>query len=168
MTCARRSTTASGEHRPGSTFSASGTSRHRRAGVSRLEDAINAGRFVVTAELLTVNAGGLDAVQNAGAPPYDYRVDRAWKKVRAGARFLQLQVSYEPQRLSAFMHEAVEKGLASACALIPSICLVRSPSALRYMDEKVPGITVPKETIERCESASDPEQACFDVACELA
>ena len=110
----------------------------------------------------------LGAVENPGAPPYDYRVDRALKKVRAGARFLQLQVSYEPQRLSAFMHEAVERGLANACALIPSICLVRSPSALRYMDENVPGITVPMETIERCESAPHPEQACFDVACELA
>jgi methylenetetrahydrofolate reductase (NADPH) len=66
------------------------------------------------------------------------------------------------------MHEAVEQGLATACALIPSICLVRSPSALRYMDEHVPGITVPQETIERCERAADPEQACFDVACELA
>jgi methylenetetrahydrofolate reductase (NADPH) len=110
----------------------------------------------------------LGAVENPGAPPYDYRVERALKKVRAGARFLQLQVSYEPERLSAFMHEAVERGLATACALIPSICLVRSPSALRYMEENVPGITVPKETIERCESAPDPEQACFDVACELA
>jgi len=110
----------------------------------------------------------LGAVENPGAPPYDYRVERALKKVRAGARFLQLQVSYEPQRLSAFMDEAVERGLANACALIPSICLVRSPSALRYMDENVPGITVPKETIERCESAPHPEQACFDVACELA
>ena len=110
----------------------------------------------------------LGAVENAGAPPYDYRVERAWKKVRAGARFLQLQVSFEPERLAAFMREAVDKALATACALIPSICLVRTPSALRYMDEHVPGITVPAETIERCERAPDPEQSCFDVACELA
>jgi methylenetetrahydrofolate reductase (NADPH) len=110
----------------------------------------------------------LGAVENAGAPPYGYRVDRALKKVRAGARFLQLQVSFEPERLAAFMHEAVEKGLASQCALLPSICLVRSPSALRYMDEHVPGITVPAETIERCEGAADPEAECFEVACELA
>jgi methylenetetrahydrofolate reductase (NADPH) len=40
--------------------------------VSRLEDAINAGRFVVTAELLTVNAGGLDAVHERFAPFEDY------------------------------------------------------------------------------------------------
>ena len=110
----------------------------------------------------------LGAVENPGAPPYDYRVDRALKKIQAGARFLQLQVSFEPQRLAAFMHEAHAKGLGERCALIPSICLVRSPSALRYMDERVPGISIPSQTIERCESAADPEAECFEVACELA
>jgi methylenetetrahydrofolate reductase (NADPH) len=110
----------------------------------------------------------LGAVENPGAPPYDYRVARALKKVRAGARFLQLQVSFEPERLAAFMQEAVAKRLHEQCALIPSICLVRSPSALRYMDEHVPGITVPAEIIDRCERAPDPETECFDVACELA
>ena len=110
----------------------------------------------------------LGAVENPGAPPYDYRVDRALKKVRAGARFLQLQVSFQPERVAAFMQEAVAKGLDKQCALIPSICLVRSPSALRYMDEHVPGITVPQEMIERCERAADPAAECFDVACELA
>src|SRR5206468_7287487 len=41
-------------------------------GMSRLEDAIRAGRFVVTAELLTVDAGGLDAVHERFAPFEDY------------------------------------------------------------------------------------------------
>ncbi|HZR94951.1 MAG TPA: methylenetetrahydrofolate reductase [Gaiellaceae bacterium] len=110
----------------------------------------------------------IGAVENPGAPPYGYRVDRALKKVRAGARFLQLQVSFEPERLAAFMHEAHAKGLHERCALLPSICLVRSPKALRYMQENVPGITVPEETIARCERAADPEAECFEVACELA
>ncbi len=110
----------------------------------------------------------LGAVENPGAPPYDYRVDRAIKKVRAGARFLQLQIGFEPQRLAAFMAEAVEKGLAETCALIPSICLVRTARSLRFIDEKVPGVAVPAETIERCERAADPEAECFELACELA
>ena len=110
----------------------------------------------------------LGAVENPGAPPYDYRVDRALKKVRAGARFLQLQVSFQPERLAAFMAEAVEKGLAGECALLPSICLVRSPRSLRYVDERVPGIEVPAALLERCERAADPEAECFEVACELA
>ena len=36
--------------------------------MSRLEDAIRAGRFVVTAELLTVDSGGLDAVHERFEP----------------------------------------------------------------------------------------------------
>ena len=106
----------------------------------------------------------LGAVENAGAPPHDYRVDRALKKVRAGARFLQLQVSFRPEELEAFVQER----LASQCALLPSICLVRSPGALRFIDANVPGIEVPTEIIERCERAQDPEAECFEVACELA
>jgi methylenetetrahydrofolate reductase (NADPH) len=110
----------------------------------------------------------LGATENPGAPPFDYRVDRALKKARAGARFLQLQVSFRPEQLEAFMSEAVRKGLPERCFLLPSICLTRSPAALRYIDEHVPGIEVPAELIERCESAADPEAECFEVAVELA
>jgi methylenetetrahydrofolate reductase (NADPH) len=110
----------------------------------------------------------LGAVENPGAPPHDYRVDRALKKVRAGARFLQLQVSFRPEQLERFMADAVESGLAAQVALLPSICLVRSPRSLRYIDEHVPGIEVPAALIERCERAADPEHECFEVACELA
>ncbi len=110
----------------------------------------------------------LGAVENPAAPPYDYRVERALKKVRAGARFLQLQVCFERARLEAFATEAVARGLASQAALIPSICLVLSPAALRFMDEKVPGISVPAELREHCEHAADPEEACFQLGLELA
>jgi methylenetetrahydrofolate reductase (NADH) len=110
----------------------------------------------------------LGAVENPGAPPYEYRVDRALKKVAAGARFFQLQVCFEHERLERFMREAVASGLASEAALIPSVCLVRSPSALRFVDEKVPGISVPPELIERAERAADPEAECFELAYEIA
>ncbi|MBV8259134.1 MAG: methylenetetrahydrofolate reductase [Actinobacteria bacterium] len=110
----------------------------------------------------------LGAVENPGAPPYDHRVERALKKVRAGARFLQLQVCFERERLEAFMREAVAQGLASQAALIPSICLARTPAALCYMDERVPGISVPADLIERAERAADGEAECFEIACELA
>jgi methylenetetrahydrofolate reductase (NADPH) len=110
----------------------------------------------------------LGAVENPGAPPYDYRVDRALKKVHAGARFLQLQIAFEHERLEAFMAEAVAKGLDNKAAILPSICLLRSAKALRYMNENVPGISVPAEIVERCEHAADPEAECFEIACEFA
>jgi methylenetetrahydrofolate reductase (NADPH) len=108
------------------------------------------------------------AVENPGAPPYEYRVERALKKARAGARFLQLQVCFEHTRLERFMAEAVSTGLTAQAALLPSICLVRSASALRFMDEKVPGISVPAATIERIERAADQDEACFELGVEIA
>jgi methylenetetrahydrofolate reductase (NADPH) len=110
----------------------------------------------------------IGAVENPQAPPVDYRVDRAWKKVRAGARFLQLQVGFELGPLERFMAEAVATGLAERVAILPSICLVRTAKSLRYIDEHVPGLSVPSELIERVERSVDPEHECFEIGVELA
>jgi methylenetetrahydrofolate reductase (NADPH) len=133
-----------------------------------LAAAMRSGRYLSGRKLDPPPKLFIGAVENPGAPPYDYRVDRALKKARAGAQFLQLQLSFEPERLEAFMVEAVAKGLDRQAALIPSICLVRSPRALRFVQESVPGIEVPAEMIERCERAADPEAECFELGCELA
>jgi methylenetetrahydrofolate reductase (NADPH) len=108
------------------------------------------------------------AVENAGAPPFEYRVERALKKVEAGARFLQLQIGFRPEQLERFVAEARAIELDKRCALIPSITILRSASALRFVNDKVPGIEVPAEVIERVEAASDQKVACFDLAYELA
>jgi len=108
------------------------------------------------------------AVENPGAPPFEYRVERALKKAEAGARFLQLQVCFRPELLERFLAEAMAQGLPERAAILPSICLVRSPAALRFIDAKVPGIEVPAALIERCERAGDPAEACFELGCELA
>jgi methylenetetrahydrofolate reductase (NADH) len=110
----------------------------------------------------------LGAVENPGAPPFEQRVERAWTKARAGARFLQLQLCFEPERVAAFVAEAERTALTAEVALLPSIVIVRSARALRFIDEKVPGISIPAETIERVERAADQESEAFEVACELA
>jgi methylenetetrahydrofolate reductase (NADPH) len=110
----------------------------------------------------------LGAVENPGAPPYEYRVERALKKAGAGARFLQLQIGFEPERLERFMAEAVACGLHEHVALIPSITILRSARALRFIEEKVPGIAVPSVVIERVEASDDQHEACFELACEQA
>ncbi|GIH92087.1 methylenetetrahydrofolate reductase [Planobispora siamensis] len=104
------------------------------------------------------------AVENPGAPPYSHRVDRAAKKIRAGARFLQLQICYHPDRLAAFMAGAARAGLTSRAAFLPTICLVKGAGGLRFMNEKVPGISVPAETIDRVEKAADPSRAAYELA----
>jgi methylenetetrahydrofolate reductase (NADPH) len=108
------------------------------------------------------------AVENPSAPPLDYRVRRAAKKALAGARFLQLQMTYRTELLERFMHAAADTGLSQRLAMIPSIMILRSAGAMRFVGSKVPGIDMPAELIDRVESAVDAEAECFEIAYELA
>lgn len=108
------------------------------------------------------------AVENPSAPPLEYRVRRAAKKALAGAKFLQVQICYRPALLERFMHEAYETGLTERIAIIPSICILRTVGAMRFVATSVPGVDVPPETVARVEQATDAEHECFDIAYELA
>jgi methylenetetrahydrofolate reductase (NADPH) len=108
------------------------------------------------------------AVENPGAPPFEYRVRRAAQKAQAGARFLQLQICYRPELLERFMRAAHDSGLSERIALIPSICILRSVGGMRFVATRVPGIDVPPETVARVERAADAQTECFEIAYELA
>ena len=108
------------------------------------------------------------AVENPGTPPFEVRRRRAAKKAEAGARFLQLQLCYRPELLERFIAGVHEVGVTQDCAMLPAICMVGSPGALRFMDANVPGVEVPPEVIARMEATSDPLEACFELACDQA
>jgi len=108
------------------------------------------------------------AVENPGAPPFEVRRRRAAKKAAAGARFLQLQLCYRPELLERFIAGVHEAGVTGSCAMLPSICMVGSAGALRFIDAKVPGVEVPPEVLARIDGAADPDEECFELACEQA
>ncbi len=106
----------------------------------------------------------ISAVENPAAPPFEYRIERAVKKQRAGARYLQLQICYHPDRLASFC-----AGVAAAAPglhLIPSIVLVKNEKALNFMNNKVPGIDIPQETINQVADNSDPGEAAYQLVLE--
>lgn len=104
------------------------------------------------------------AVENAAAPPQAHRAERARKKIEAGARFLQLQICYYPERLAAFVETLGAWGLTTRVALLPTIVLVRGARGLSFMDRGVPGISVPPETLARVEQAADPAEEAYQLA----
>jgi len=108
----------------------------------------------------------IGAVENPGAPPFEYRIDRVTKKVQAGAKFLQLQICYHPDRLERFCTGVY--AAHPALALLPDIVLVKSARAMHFMNDKVPGIDIPVETIKRVESSSDPSETAYELALEQA
>ncbi len=104
----------------------------------------------------------IGAVENAAAPPVEYRIQRALKKHRAGARYLQLQICYHADRLEGFC-QGVAK-IAPALHLIPTIVLLKGAKQLHFMNDKVPGIDVPSHIIERVEHGSDQLESAYQLA----
>ena len=134
-----------------------------RVAVGLAEGHYLSGRAIDPAPQLFVGA-----VENPFAPPLDYRIDRAAKKSANGARFLQLQIGYRPDRLEHFIAGCVAAGTTQRTALIPTVCLTKSARALQFMDEHVPGISIPAETIQRVRDAKDQAEESFQVTLELA
>lgn len=108
------------------------------------------------------------AVENPTAPPLEHRAERARKKVDAGARFLQLQIHYRPEQLEAFMAACVANGVAERAAILPTVCLTKTARALGFMNEHVPGISVPQATIDRVAGSKDPQEESYRLVRELA
>ncbi len=108
------------------------------------------------------------AVETTGAPPFDTRLERVRAKADAGARFIQLQIGFVPSYLESFMEAVEAAGLRERVAFMPSISILRSSRALRFLDERVPGVEVPAEVIARVDNSDDQERECFELAVELA
>ena len=134
----------------------------------RVATSLSQGRYLSGRRIDPAPPLFVGAVENPGAPPLDHRARRAGKKIVSGARFLQLQICYHPDRLEAFVGELERQGLTSRAAILPTIVLVRGARSLAFMDREVPGIDVPAETIARVEQADDQAEAAYQLGLEQA
>ena len=110
----------------------------------------------------------IGAVENPGAPPFEYRVQRVAKKYAAGAKFFQLQICYHQDRLEKFCAGVKAAGLEGKVSIIPTVVLVKGARPLHFMHASVPGIDIPESEIARVEKASDPAEAAYQQTLELA
>jgi methylenetetrahydrofolate reductase (NADPH) len=107
------------------------------------------------------------AVENPYAPPQGKRAQRALKKVDAGARFLQLQIGYQPEMLEAFMAACVANGTSQRAAILPTVILTKSAGALKFMEGNVAGIHVPSSVIDRIAASPDQAEASYQLVREF-
>ena len=111
------------------------------------------------------------ATENPFAPPYDFRPLRVQKKVEAGARFLQTQITYNVPRFAAFMARVRDLGLDGRIAILAGVAPVRSARSARYMQERVPGMEVTDAIIRRMDQAgpgrSGSEEEGLRIAVEI-
>lgn len=107
-------------------------------------------------------------VENPFAPPMQTRIKRARMKVDAGAKFLQLQIGYQPELLEEFMAGIVANGTAKDAAIMPTIILTKAARALSFMSAKVAGIHVPQPVIDRVANAEDQSEESYQLVLESA
>ncbi len=95
------------------------------------------------------------ATENPFAPPYDFRPIRLQKKVEAGARFIQTQITFNVKRFAAFMEGVRDLGLDRKVPILAGVAPLRSARAARTMRERVPGMDVPDSVVRRMEQAGN-------------
>ena len=127
----------------------------------RVANSLREGRYLSGRSVGTPPNLVIGAVENPGTHPLDYRARRAAKKILAGARYLQLQICYHPDRLEAFVAALHAQGLTRRCAILPSVVAVKGAGPLRFMDSSVPGISVPAEVIARVADAAEPAEEAY-------
>ena len=107
------------------------------------------------------------AAANPFAQPFEMRLIRLYKKVEAGARFIQTQPVFDLELFTRWMERVVEMGLHERVAILAGVLPVRSAKALLRMKAEVPGVRIDETYIRRMEHARDPEEEGVRMAVEI-
>ncbi len=91
----------------------------------------------------------IGAAANPFADPFEFRVVRLAKKVAAGADFIQTQCIYNLKKFEKWMEMVRAKGLHEKVCILAGVTPLKSAGMAKYMKEKVAGMDVPDEIIER-------------------
>jgi 5,10-methylenetetrahydrofolate reductase len=109
----------------------------------------------------------IGAAANPFADPFDFRVKRLAKKVRAGADFIQTQAVYDVPKFARYMEMACEKGLDRQTHILAGVIPIRSVGMARYMRDYVSGVSVPDEIISRLEKAEKAKEEGVKIILEI-
>jgi methylenetetrahydrofolate reductase (NADPH) len=91
----------------------------------------------------------LGAAANPFADPFQIRVPRLAKKVKAGAQFIQTQCVFNLEKFEEWMQGVRERGLHKQVHILAGITPIKSLPMANYMAKKVAGMDVPDALIER-------------------
>ncbi len=109
----------------------------------------------------------IGAAANPFADPFEFRVARLAKKVKAGADFIQTQAVYDVDRFRKWMEAVCERGLDEEVHILAGVIPIRSVGMARYMRDYVAGVTVPDEIITRLEQAEKAREEGVRIPLEI-
>jgi len=91
------------------------------------------------------------AVVNPGAADLTKELQRMEDKVQAGAQFFQTQAVYDPRTFETFMNAAQKYHIP----VLAGVLLLKSGTMAQYLNDNVPGISVPAALIQELEEVQD-------------
>lgn len=109
----------------------------------------------------------IGAAANPYADPFEFRVARLAKKVKAGAEFIQTQAVYDLDKFAKWMEMVVDKGLDKQTHILAGVIPIKSAGMARYMRDYVSGVTVPDKIVTRMEQAQDAKAEGRKIAVEI-
>ena len=109
----------------------------------------------------------IGAVENLYADPFEYRVLRLAKKVKAGADFIQTQAIFDVSKFAKWMEMVADRGLDKEVHILAGVIPIRTVGMARYMRDNVPGVSVPDEIVTRMEDAKDAREEGVKICLEI-
>ncbi len=109
----------------------------------------------------------IGAVANPFADPFEFRVARLAKKIKAGADFIQTQAVYDIVKFVRWMEMVTERGLDKKAHILAGVIPIRSAGMARYMRDYVSGVSVPDEIVTRMEEAKSTKEEGARIALEI-
>lgn len=100
----------------------------------------------------------IGAAANPYADPFDFRVTRLFKKIEAGAEFIQTQAIYNVPKFIKWMEMVTDRGLDKRAHILAGVIPIRSAGMVRYMKEYVAGVEVPDELLDRMQKAENAKE----------
>ena len=98
------------------------------------------------------------AAANPFADPFEIRVPRLAKKIGAGVEFIQTQCIYNLERFELWMKMARDRGLHEKAYILAGVTPFKSAGMAKYMKNRVPGMDVPEEVVNRMSGVPKEKQ----------
>ena len=109
----------------------------------------------------------IGAAANPYADPFEFRVARLAKKIKAGADFIQTQAVYDVPKFAKWMEMITDKGLDEQAHILAGVIPIKSAGMARYMRDYVSGVSVPDELVTRMEQAEDAKEEGVRIIVEI-
>jgi methylenetetrahydrofolate reductase (NADPH) len=127
---------------------------------------MNSGFLLSGQEMKTPPHFCIGAGANPFAEPFEMRLIRLYKKIEAGAHFIQTQPVFDLEIFKRWMDGVIEMRLHEKVAIFAGVMPVKSVKALLYMKNEVPGVKIDDSYINRMNDAADPKAEGVQIAVE--